>query len=248
VKGEAMSDSPKAKKKPDVAADDQLPLTTAEMLVAEEGQDRKVTRWAVGIAVIFHIVIFAMHWPSFAGGLSDAKEKKSKIYVVKQVKFKQPPRREMQQIPKPKTQKVPIPDPTPDEPEPIRDQEPDEDIDFVPDDNLVLGVPDAPPPPEPEGPVRFVVGGNITEPRKISGPTPIYPEAARRARIQGVVVLECTIGKDGHVQNVKVLRGLPLGLTETAVDAVNKWKFEASTLNGKPVEVLYILTVRFNLQ
>ena len=77
---------------------------------------------------------------------------------------------------------------------------------------------------------------------------PVYPEAARRARIQGVVVLECTIGKDGRVQNVKVLRGLPLGLTETAVDAVNKWRFEPSTLNGKPVEVLYILTVRFNLQ
>ena len=242
-----MSDSPKPKKKPD-AAQEKMPITTAEMLVAEEGQDRKVTRWAVGIAVIFHIVIFAMHWPTFAGGLSDAKEKKSKIYVVKQVKFKQPPRREMQQIPKPKTQKVPIPDPTPDQPEPIRDQQPDDDIDYVPDDNLVLGVPDAPPPPEPEGPVRFVVGGNITEPKKISGPTPIYPEAARRARIQGVVVLECTIGKDGRVQNVKILRGLPLGLTETAVDAVNKWKFEASTLNGKPVEVLYILTVRFNLQ
>jgi outer membrane biosynthesis protein TonB len=39
-----------------------------------------------------------------------------------------------------------------------------------------------------------------------------------------------------------------LGLTEAAQDAVRKWKFKASTLNGKPVEVLYILTVRFNLQ
>ena len=225
-----------------------MPMTTAEMLALEETQDRKFTRWATGIAVILHVIIFAVHWPSFAGGLSDAQEKKTKIYVVKQVKFKQPPKREMQQIPKPKTQKVPIPDPTPDEPEPIRDEEPDEEIDFVPDDNLVLGVPDAPPPPEPEGPVRFVVGGNITEPEKLSGPNPIYPEAARRARIQGVVVLECTIGKDGTVTEAKVLRGLPLGLTEAAQDAVRKWKFKASTLNGKPVEVLYILTVRFNLQ
>ena len=244
-----MSDSPKSPpKKPDANQNGKLPLTTAEILAAEEGQDRKVTRWAMGIAVILHVIIFAVHWPSFAGGLSDAKEKRSKIYVVKQVKFKQPPKREMQQITKPKTQKVPIPDPSPDEPEPIRDQEPDEDVDFVPDENLVLGVPDAPPPPEPEGPVRFVVGGNITEPQKLSGPNPLYPEAARRARIQGVVVLECTIGKDGRVQQVKVLRGLPLGLTESAEDAVRKRKFEASTLNGKPVEVLYILTVRFNLQ
>jgi len=244
-----MSDSPKSPpKKPDANQNGKLPLTTAEILAAEEGQDRKVTRWAMGIAVILHVIIFAVHWPSFASGLSDAKEKRSKIYVVKQVKFKQPPKREMQQITKPKTQKVPIPDPSPDEPEPIRDQEPDEDVDFVPDENLVLGVPDAPPPPEPEGPVRFVVGGNITEPEKLSGPNPLYPEAARRARIQGVVVLECTIGKDGRVQKVKVLRGLPLGLTESAEDAVRKWKFQASTLNGKPVEVLYILTVRFNLQ
>jgi len=225
-----------------------LPMTTAEILAQEEQADRKFTRWALGIAVILHVIVFAVHWPSFAGGLSDAKEKQTKIYVVKQVKFKQPPKKEIQQIPKPKTQKVPIPDPTPDQPEPIRDQDPDEEIDFVPDDNLVLGVPDAPPPPEPEGPIRFVVGGNITEPEKLSGPNPTYPEAARRARIQGVVVLECTIGKDGRVTNVKVLRGLPLGLTEAAEDAVRKWRFNASTLNGKPVEVLYILTVRFNLQ
>ena len=95
---------------------------------------------------------------------------------------------------------------------------------------------------------RFVVGGKITEPVRTGGPNPMYPEAARRARIQGVVVLECIIGKDGIVQDVKVLRGLPLGLTEAAVDAVKKWRFEPSTLNGKPVEVLYILTVRFNLQ
>jgi len=239
-----MAKSPK----PTTKNDNKMPMTTAEMLALEDIQDRKFTRWAMGIAVILHVFIFAIHWPSFASGLSDAQEKKTKIYVVKQVKFKQPPKREMQQIPKPKTQKVPIPDPTPDQPEPIRDEEPDEEIDFIPDDNLVLGVPDAPPPPEPEGPVRFVVGGNITEPEKISGPNPIYPEAARRARIQGVVVLECTIGKDGTVTEAKVLRGLPLGLTESAQDAVRKWKFKASTLNGKPVEVLYILTVRFNLQ
>jgi protein TonB len=230
------------------AAEPKLPPTVIEIIAQEEKQDRKFTRFAIGVALVFHVILFVVHWPSFAGSIRADKKKKSKIYVVKQVKFKQPPPRQDRQIPKPKTKKVPIPDPTPDEPEPIRDEEPDEDIDFVPDDNLILGVPDAPPPPEPEGPIRFVVGGKITEPVKLSGPNPLYPEAARRARIQGVVVLECIIGKTGAVKEVKVLRGLPLGLTESAVDAVKKWRFEPSTLNEKPVEVLYILTVRFNLQ
>jgi protein TonB len=238
-----MSDT----KKP-AGTDAKLLPTVMEIIAQEDKQDRVFWRWAFGFAVVLHVVLFVVTWPSFAGGLKDASEKKNKIYVVKQVKFQQPPPPQQQQIPKPQTKKVPIPDPTPDEPEPIRDEEPEEQIDFVNDQNLVLGVPDAPPPPEPEGPVRFVVGGNITEPQKLSGPNPIYPEAARRARIQGVVVLECIIGKDGTVQQVKVLRGLPLGLTEAAEDAVNKWKFKPSTLNGKPVEVLYILTVRFNLQ
>jgi len=219
------------------AAGTGLPPTVIEIIAQEEHQDSKIYRISVALAIVVHIVLFWMQWPSLAGASSNAEQQKTKIYVVKQVKFKQPPKQEMQQIPKPKTKKVPIPDPTK-----------EENIDFVPDENLVLGVPDAPPAPEPEGPIRFVVGGNITEPRKVSGPNPLYPEAARRARIQGVVVLECTIGKNGIVNSVKVLRGLPLGLTEAAVDAVNKWRFEPSTLNGKPVEVLYILTVRFNLQ
>jgi len=230
------------------ADNDQLPPTVIEIIAQEEQQDKNLGRIAVVLAAILHVVIFAVSWPSFAGAARDAQQAKAKIYVVKQVKFKQPPPRQDQQIPKPRSKKVPIPDPTPDEPEPIRDEEPEEEIDFVPDDNLILGVPDAPPPPEPEGPIRFVVGGKITEPKRISGPNPLYPEAARRARIQGVVVLECVIGKDGTVKTVKVLRGLPLGLTESASDAVKKWKFEPSTLNEKPVEVLYILTVRFNLQ
>lgn len=224
-----------------------MPPTVMEILAQEESSDRKFARIALGLAVVFHVFLFAITWPTFAGATSEAKEKKQKIYVVKQVKFKQPPPRREQQILKPRTQRVPIPDPTPDQPEPIREQQPQEDVDFVPDDNLVLGVPEAPP-PEPEGPIRFVVGGKVTEPVKIGGPSPLYPEAARRARISGTVVLECVIGKDGTVESVKVLKGLPLGLTESATDAVKQWQFKPSTLNGKPVEVLYILTVKFNLQ
>jgi len=234
--------------KPGASADPKLPPTVIEIIAAEEERERKWMRMAVAIAVVLHVIIFVIHWPSFAGTGAKAEKKKVKIFVVKQVKFKPPKKPKLQQIPKPKTRIVPIPDPTPDEPEPIREEQPQEDMDFVPDQDLVMGIPEAPPPPEPEGPVRFVVGGNITEPKKISAPAPRYPEAARRARIQGAVILELTIGKDGTVKNVKVLRGLPLGCTDAAVEAVKKWRFKASTLNGKPVEVIYVLTVKFSLQ
>ena len=92
------------------------------------------------------------------------------------------------------------------------------------------------------------MGGTITEPVKIGGPSPIYPDAAIRARIQGVVVLEAVIETDGSVHDLKALRPLPLGLTEAAEDAVKKWRYQPATLEGKPVPVKYIVTVRFNLQ
>jgi TonB family protein len=218
-----------------------------EVIAEQDRRERKFARLAILLAGVLHVVVFAITWPSFAGAVSRSTEKVTKIYVVKQVKFRPPPPRQSKQLQRPKSKKVPIPDPTPDEPEPIRDEEPDEDVDFLSDESLVLGVPEAPPPVAPEGPLRFVQGGKITEPVKIGGDPPNYPQAARAARVQGIVLLECVIGKDGSVRNIKVLRGLPLGLTEAAVAAVKTWKFQPSTLAGQPVEVLYIQMVRFAL-
>lgn len=102
--------------------------------------------------------------------------------------------------------------------------------------------------PVPGEPYRFIVGGEISEPVKIDGPSPIYPDAAKRARIQGVVVLEAVIGTDGLVQDLNALRPLPLGLTEAAEDAVRRSRYKPATLRGEPVPVKYIIPVRFNLQ
>lgn len=118
---------------------------------------------------------------------------------------------------------------------------------FVPDSNLVLGMPDTPPPPEPGGPVRYVVGGSVTEPVKLTGRDPRYPEAARHARVQGVVVLEVTIDAGGSVTDVQALRQLPLGATDAAIEAVRGWSFTPALLNDRPVAVKYIVTVRFTL-
>lgn len=91
------------------------------------------------------------------------------------------------------------------------------------------------------------VGGEVKRPIAIHQPKPSYSETARKARIQGAVVLEAIIDKEGNVVDLKVLKGLPFGLSEEAVKAVRQWKFRPATLNGKPVAVFYNLTANFGL-
>ena len=55
------------------------------------------------------------------------------------------------------------------------------------------------------------------------------------------------IGEDGLVRDVKVLKGLPFGLEEAAVEAVRQWTFEPATKNGLPVPVVFNLTINFKL-
>jgi protein TonB len=90
------------------------------------------------------------------------------------------------------------------------------------------------------------VGGKISEPRKLRNIPPVYPEVAKAARIQGVVVLEATIDPAGRVDNVRVLRGIPM-LNEAAMDAVKKWVYSPTLLNGTPVPVIMTVTVNFTL-
>ncbi len=224
-------------------------LTSAEQgfltYVEETREDNKTFRYSFGLAVLLHVVLLWIQLPDLYGE-EIAPPPTPKVFVVQQVRFKPPPPEVEQQIPKPKSKKVPIPDPTPDEPEPIRIDEPDE-IDIPQVDDLDLfELPDAPPPPEPEGPIW--VTGDVTDPEKLNAVNPQYTEIARKARIQGVVVLQATIDKNGDITDVKVLKGLAMGLSEAAVAAVTQWKFKPATLNGKPVAVYYNLTVNFQLQ
>src|SRR5919201_799707 len=105
--------------------------------------------------------------------------------------------------------------------------------------------PPPPPPPPPAAPVR--VGGNIKAPQKIKDVKPTYPAIAQSARVQGVVIIEATIGPNGAVQEAKVLRSIPL-LDAAALDAVRQWQFTPTLLNGVPVPVIMTVTVNFTLQ
>ncbi|MCM2258423.1 MAG: TonB family protein [Vicinamibacteria bacterium] len=107
--------------------------------------------------------------------------------------------------------------------------------------SVVGGLPPLPPPPTP---VR--VGGNIQEPRKLTHVDAVYPDIAKQARVQGIVILECLITPAGEVGKVEVMRGIPL-LDQAAIDAVKQWRYAPTLLNGVPVPVIMTVTVNFKL-
>ncbi len=103
-----------------------------------------------------------------------------------------------------------------------------------------------PPPPKPTTPKRIRVGGQVESARLIFQPKPEYPPLAKMARIQGTVKLEAIISKDGTIQDLKVLQGHPL-LVKSAIEAVARWRYQPTLLNGEPVEVVTEIDVNFTL-
>jgi TonB family protein len=99
--------------------------------------------------------------------------------------------------------------------------------------------------PQPR-PLR--VGRDIeAQPRKIFSVNPVYPADAMAAKVQGIVLLDATIGTDGLVKGLRLVQSVPL-LDQAAMDAVNLWRFEPALLNGEPVEVEVTITINFTLR
>ncbi len=91
------------------------------------------------------------------------------------------------------------------------------------------------------------VGGAVRPPVKLSGPGAAYTEMARKARVQGIVLLEATIDREGRVRDTRVLKGLPMGLNESARDAVHRWRFRPASRDGEAVPVYFTVMVEFKL-
>jgi len=103
----------------------------------------------------------------------------------------------------------------------------------------------APPPPPMKRIVR--VGGDLKPPRAIQRQDPVYPTLAKQARISGIVTIDCVIDEQGNVVQAKVMSGPPL-LVSAAIQAVMKWKYEPSYLDGQPISVAMHVDVTFVLQ
>jgi protein TonB len=140
----------------------------------------------------------------------------------------------------------------PDDNKPILDPAPNIDVpdtagvpvgDFGTPAEIVAPPPVAAPPAEPV-PVR--VGGDIRPPTRITYVVPVYPKIALAAHVGGVVILEALIDERGRVRELRVLRGHPL-LDAAATEAVSKWQFTPTLLNGTAVPVVMTVTVTFSL-
>jgi TonB family protein len=87
----------------------------------------------------------------------------------------------------------------------------------------------------------------VVNPVALYKPDPDYSDDARKAKLQGTVVLEVVVDRDGRTQIRKVLQSLGLGLDEQAIKAVSLWRFKAGTKDGKLVPVLVQVLVSFRL-
>jgi protein TonB len=93
---------------------------------------------------------------------------------------------------------------------------------------------------------RIIVGGRIQEANLIHKVTPAYPPLAKQARVQGTVVLDAIISKEGRIEQLAVASGNPL-LAPAAIAAVRQWTYRPTLLNDLPVEVVTRIEVKFML-
>ena len=93
---------------------------------------------------------------------------------------------------------------------------------------------------------RVRVSQGVSEGNLISQMKPPYPPMAKMARVQGAVVLQALISKQGTIQNLRVVSGHPM-LVQAALDAVKQWRYRPYLLNGEPVEVETQITLNFSL-
>ncbi|MCB1037403.1 MAG: energy transducer TonB [Acidobacteria bacterium] len=207
-------------------------------------QEEKKRPWPLIAAVAFHALLLMLQLPA-GPDLEAEPEHKEHLFVVETPRFK-PPEPPVIELQRPATRIQPIPDPTPDDPEPLVNEVEIEPELRLPAPDDIFEFPEGPPPlPRETGPLQIV--GEVEAPVALEKVKPGYTELARRARLQGIVIVEAVINADGEVVDARIRKPLGLGLDESALDAVHQWRFAPATLRGQPVAVYMNLTVHFHL-
>ena len=243
----------------------------------DDPNDRRALRVAMFAALLFHLLLFVVRFATDArvfipdnrqlitlrnlagpqmGGGGGGRPKTAA------------PRAE---VPKPKPVVLPFPDPTPDAPEPLYQPVTESAPQIVAQVGNDFSIGEATGPAGSaglggsgrggglgDGTGRgtgsgigdgvYGLGGGVKPPVAIYQPLPLYTEDARRARVEGIVLLQAIIRKDGSVDSFRVIRGLGYGLDESAINTIaTKWRFKPGTLSGQPVDVQANIEVTFRL-
>jgi protein TonB len=103
----------------------------------------------------------------------------------------------------------------------------------------------APPSPISEMPAPEHSGGQLKPPRLVSSVLPLYPQIAQLAGVEGDVVVQASVDKNGNVSSTKVLYG-PMMLRQAAIDALRRWKYDPAQLDGKAVGTEMTVRIRFH--
>jgi len=237
----------------------------------QDPDDKRALRMAMFIAIMFHLMLFIVKFTTESMVFfPDNKQ----LITLRNIagppstagggKPKTAPKRV--EVPKPKPKPLPFPDPTPDDPEPLYEPVPENAPQIIAQMSTSLSIGDIDAPPgdgglggesEGAGVGRgtsgpgdgiYTVGGGVMAPQAISQPLPLYTEEARKSRVEGLVLLQAIIRRDGSVDSFKVIRGLGYGLDESAINTIaTKWRFKPGTLNGRPVDVMANIEVSFRL-
>lgn len=97
--------------------------------------------------------------------------------------------------------------------------------------------------------IRLSGIGGVSNPKLVSKIDPVYPETARRRLVEGHVILQAIVKRDGTVGDIEVLRAIPsgLGFIESAIEAASQWRYEPALLDGEPIDVYFTIFVNFTL-
>lgn len=207
-----------------------LEIDQAERWLGRDPGERRIVSRALAAALVLHATILAAKMPDWGPDpvrVDAPAEQSMKVQFLRPP----PPPKAPPKPPEPVAKKVPRPDPTPDEPEPIAA---------------------APPPPEPStstappspaqamGPIRVSPGQG---PGLIKKVEPRYPPIAQAARVEGTVVVDAVILRDGSVSDVKILSSSNKMFEQACIEAVRQWRFTPS-----PQDVVLTVTVTFKLR
>lgn len=216
----------------------------AALVLTDDGRSFQVA-WACALAL--HLALFLVVLPE--GSPSLRHQVDGRVVMMRALPLPGVERTPVRQPVRAPAPKVPIPDPAPGAPEPLMGFVID--LDATPEAEsrrLELIVPVLPG-RAPAGVDRTLrAGADVEEPRLVHRVHPDYPELAIQARRQCTVVLEATISTVGEVSGVEVLRPCGLGLDEAAAEAVARWQYTPTVLNGRPVSVLLNAVVSFELR